>query len=340
MNAQNTQSRSQNTDSELCFDSDTAQHSLAALYKACADTLRLDILSALQYESFSVQELCHLLQQKQSSMSHHLKVLVQTGLVSSRREGNFIFYQRQHIAEDLPHKQAVRAIFNSIDEAPIQAELKIGIETLRSQRAEQSKAFFADNAKKFRSQQELIATFEQYQQPLMQLMEQWDFSQQASALEIGPGEGAFLPWLSQRFKQVIALDNSAEMLAQARANVAESNILFIDGDTQAALAQSIRVDAIIINMVLHHTPTPAAIFQDMQQLLLPGGRLLVTELCQHHQSWVREACGDLWLGFEPEELSRWAQAALLEPGQAQYFALRNGFQFQIREFIKPQIKTA
>jgi ArsR family transcriptional regulator len=88
-------------------------------------------------------------------------------------------------------------------------------------------------------------------------------------------------------------------------------------------------------MVLHHTPDPAQIFMDLHKALRSGGQLLVAELQDHSQDWAREACGDLWLGFAPEQLQSWAENAGLRNGRSVYSALRNGFQIQIREFIKP-----
>ena len=88
-------------------------------------------------------------------------------------------------------------------------------------------------------------------------------------------------------------------------------------------------------MVLHHIPAPQQIFKDVAELLRPGGTLLVTDLCRHQQSWVKDSCGDLWLGFEPDDLTDSATAAGLTEGQSQFSGLRNGFQLQFRLFVKP-----
>ena len=85
-------------------------------------------------------------------------------------------------------------------------------------------------------------------------------------------------------------------------------------------------------MVLHHTPSPASVLQNLAEALRPGGVLLVTDLCAHDQAWVREACGDLWLGFAPEDLADWAESAGLSEGASLYLALRNGFRVQLRAF--------
>ena len=89
-----------------------------------------------------------------------------------------------------------------------------------------------------------------------------------------------------------------------------------------------------MNMVLHHTPAPAQVILDVSSRLNSGAVLLITDLCSHQQTWAREACGDIWLGFDPDDLARWAEAAELIPGQNTYLALRNGFQIQIQQFFK------
>ena len=78
--------------------------------------------------------------------------------------------------------------------------------------------------------------------------------------------------------------------------------------------------------------SPAVVLADLAAALRPGGGLLLTDLCAHDQGWAREACGDLWLGFAPEELSRWAQEAGLAEGESVYLAQRNGFRIQVRVF--------
>jgi len=87
----------------------------------------------------------------------------------------------------------------------------------------------------------------------------------------------------------------------------------------------------------HHTPIPAQILCDVARCLAPGGVVVVTELCQHDQGWARDNCGDLWLGFEPAALTRWAKQAGLNDIASVYLAQRNGFQVQVRLFGHPQL---
>jgi len=298
---------------------------LAARLKAAGDPLRLEILRLLSQDSYSVLELCRLFDLRQPALSHHLKVLTQADLVTRRREGNNLFYRRSG--------DGLQSLFAGLDRLPLRPELAEAVEQVARERAEASRRFFADYGNRFREQRELIAGYEVYGPQVAQLLKPG-----AASLEVGPGEGEFLEELANRFEQVTALDLSGTMLERARQFAGErqlQNIEFVCGDTREAAARPQSADSIVVNMVLHHTPEPAQILHDLQAALKPGGQLLVAELQDHRQDWAREACGDLWLGFAPEQLTGWAEDAGLRNGRSVYSALRNGFQIQIREFIKP-----
>ena len=67
-------------------------------------------------------------------------------------------------------------------------------------------------------------------------------------------------------------------------------------------------------------------------MLTPSGTLIVSELCAHDQAWTREHCGDLWLGFMPDELVEWAAEGGLKLEASVFLAQRNGFQIQVQHF--------
>ena len=106
------------------------------------------------------------------------------------------------------------------------------------------------------------------------------------------------------------------------------------GDTTIARKEQVSSDLIVFDMVLHHISSPARTFRDCAELLRENGYLLLVELSPHDQDWVRDTCGDLWLGFEENDLNHWAQKANLKIGQSSFLSLRNGFQIQIRVFQK------
>ncbi len=311
---------------------------LAQLCKASADPLRLQILRVLKSNSFGVLELCSIFETKQSGMSHHLKVLAKASLVTTRREGNSIFYRRTLSNLEQLGGDIQQSLFATLDNSELTPETRTRVEEIKQQRALNSRNFFAKHANKFREQQELIADYQQYADSARDLLISDGLPAKATAIEIGPGEGAFLQELSPHFEHVYAIDNSREMLQKAQAfsdKLALSNIEFLHGTSTLARSLQIKADAIIINMVLHHAPSPEELFEDASALLKPGGRLIITDLCLHDQSWVREACGDLWLGFDPDEFTRWANNAGLDTGNSLFLGQRNGFQVQVRRFHKP-----
>ena len=315
---------------------DTA--ALAQLCKACAEPLRVDIVRLLHNNSYSVQELCQITDLKQSAVTHHLKVLATAQLLTTRREGNTLFYRRKLWPYDHNLADLQQSLFASIDQCVLDEALQAGVAHVELQRLASSNAFFIDNSDKFRQQQDLIANFDQYAESVATMLKTVALPGQDVAIEIGPGEGLFLPYLAPMFNQVFVFDTSMAMLLQCERYIRQQkfdNVQAILGDSRVALKQKIQADAIIINMVLHHIAAPYEVFADSYRLLKPGGALLITELCHHDQSWAKDACGDVWLGFEPEDLSQWAQSVGLLEGQSSYLAQRNGFRIQIRHFYKP-----
>lgn len=65
---------------------------LADLFKVFGDTTRIRILYVLLVAEVCVCDLAEALSMTQSAVSHQLKILKQSKLVKSRREGKSIFY--------------------------------------------------------------------------------------------------------------------------------------------------------------------------------------------------------------------------------------------------------
>ena len=306
---------------------------LAALCKASGDALRLNVLRALASDSFGVLELAQIFDIGQSGMSHHLKVLAQAELVATRREGNAIFYRRALPDGLRPGGRLHAALLEEVDDLALPEDVLARIAQVQQRRAATSQDFFLRVEEKFRAQQDLIAGLPQYRESLLALLDNLSFTPTATALEVGPGDGGFLPDLAQRFTQVTAMDNSPTMLELARQVCERQGLGNVNLQLADALgATDVEADCVVLNMVLHHFSDPAQALRLLARRVKAGGSLLVTELCSHDQGWAREACGDLWLGFEQDDLARWANAAGLAHGDSLYVGLRNGFQIQVRHF--------
>jgi ubiquinone/menaquinone biosynthesis C-methylase UbiE/DNA-binding HxlR family transcriptional regulator len=311
---------------------------LTSLCKASADTLRLLVLRVLRKDSFGVSELCFIFNIRQPALSHHLKVLANAGLVAARREANSIFYRRSELGQHPDLEVLQHSIFDAVDEIELPEDIRDRLLALHRQREENSSNFFRLNAHKFHQQQDLIASYTQYADVVVQVLADAPLERRRTVLEVGPGDGSFLLELAPLFERVVALDNAPGMLEQAHertANAGLHNVEFILDDTRSPQLQSLQADCVVINMVLHHTPAPGDVLRDVASCLAPGGVVLVTDLCNHDQGWAREICGDLWLGFDPQELAQRAEAAGLNEIASVYLAQRNGFQVQVRLFGRP-----
>ncbi|AMV32314.1 Transcriptional repressor SdpR [Pirellula sp. SH-Sr6A] len=77
------ESTSKSDDSEQC----------AKYLKALADPARIRILKALQGSPLTGTDLSNLLDIEIPNVSHHLRVLYHAGIVHTRREGRFIYYE-------------------------------------------------------------------------------------------------------------------------------------------------------------------------------------------------------------------------------------------------------
>jgi ArsR family transcriptional regulator len=263
-----------------------------------------------------------------------LKILANASLVATRREGTSIFYRRNELNPDPDLQNLQDSLFHTIDLAALDLNYTNRLATINADRSAASVAFFNQNASRFEQNQDLIASWSDYGESIEEFLPRHIAGLQ-SALEIGPGYGQFLKALSSVFDKVTALDNSEEMLEQSVARASAQglqNIVFVNGDTRQALKQGTKYDLVSLNMVLHHNPTPAEIISDCAKLLNENGVLIITDLCAHDQEWARESCGDIWLGFEPEALTRWCESAGFKEGGSLYLTQRNGFRIQMRQF--------
>ena len=188
---------------------------LTALCKASGDSLRLLVLRVLRKDSFGVSELCTIFDIRQPALSHHLKVLAGAGLVAARREGNSTFYRRAELGQQPALEALQRCIFDTVDGIDLPPDVEKRLVALQHQREENSQNFFRLNAHKFREQQDLIASYEQYADIVAQVLRDAPLANRDVVLEIGPGDGAFLLELAPMFGDVVALDNAPGMLEQA-----------------------------------------------------------------------------------------------------------------------------
>ncbi len=309
---------------------DASSGDVVQVAKAAGDRLRADILRVLAQDSFSVLELAGALDVAQPNLSHHLKVLLQAGLVSTRKEGTSVYYQRNNHARGLVH-----ALFDALDGEAMSAKLTRRLTAVHHARSERSKAFFDKHAEALAQQQALICEPSVYREAVMAMVATQVGRAPAGAstawraLEVGPGDGELLAALSPLFAEVIGVDSSANVLERTAERVSGCANVHLEAQDFTGLEDTRRYQLVVAAMVLHHFASPPRFFARAAELLVPGGQLIIAELCSHDQGWVQTHCGDQWLGFENEQLTAWGAARGLSVDQHDYYAQNNGFRVQV-----------
>ena len=74
-----------------------------------------------------------------------------------------------------------------MDQLELTPALEAGLAELQRSRVRSSEQFFRQNADKFRRQQDLIASYEQYADTVAGLLRDAAIGQRRLALEVGPG---------------------------------------------------------------------------------------------------------------------------------------------------------
>jgi ubiquinone/menaquinone biosynthesis C-methylase UbiE len=121
---------------------------------------------------------------------------------------------------------------------------------------------------------------------------------ESTVLDVGAGTGFLTEGAAKIARKVIALDFSEAMMGEARAKLGLSNVEFKVGNVEQIPLPDASVDAVIGNMVLHHCPSPEAALLEIARVLVPGGRLVLSDLQKYSYESLRKEHADLWMGFE------------------------------------------
>jgi len=269
-----------------------------SLLKALADPGRLLLARVLSLGTFNVTELTEIVAAGQSTVSRNLKILVDAGLLSSRREGRTVYYGW---GRDLTPAATDLRAWVDLHGPTIEGDVRLQIHDAWEARRERTATFFAtvdpgDPAAAWLGSPDCL--------PL--LLDALPKS--TTVVDLGTGSGRLLPGLRGLAPKVIGVDASSAMLSEARRRTRDAGLDDVDlrlGDLAHLPLQDHEADAVVANMVLHHLPEPARAFQEIRRVLRPGGTLLIGDFLPHDQEWMRETLADQWLGLSPDDVSHW-----------------------------------
>lgn len=272
------------------------------LYKALADDSRLRLLRVLSRGAFNVQELTAILKISQSTISHHLKALQAVNLATSRKEGTWVYYTLPpNDSNSFAHQTAQLLLANG----ETNADDDSAAQEVLNRRRDQARHFFDSVARNWKELRETQGT-----ETFFDLVSQ-RIPERATFLELGCGSGPFLDKILPRAGQTIGVDYSQAMLDEAKRALGSraAQVDFRLGYLEHLPLGDESVDMALVYMVLHHLPAPQEALRDAFRVLKPGAALMIVDLMKHDNEYMRERYADLWLGFDPEEMKRWAFSA-------------------------------
>jgi len=296
-----------------------------AIFRSLADSTRQRLLRVLSAQELSVSELVEILEQPQSTISRHLRVLREAGLLVDRRSANAVLYATPPSSP--PGEQEVgngrrvaglpvlrERILDWLRSEELSPRLAQRIERVVRRRQRHRPDFFDDIGARW-DQLRIEAFGEVFHLEALSTLLPTDWT----VADIGTGTGYLLGILARQFARVIAVDPAEAMLAVARHRPevrASDRVEFRRGSLEALPIEDGEVSLAIAALVLHHVATPPAAVAEIARCVRPGGRVLIVEQERHHHTTFHERMGDDWWGFEPDTVVGWLREAGL--GEIRY----------------------
>jgi ArsR family transcriptional regulator len=270
-----------------------------ALLRLLGDETRLRLLRLLGQEALNVSELTSVLGVAQSGVSRHLGLLREAGVVVEKRAGTFAWYKLAPEIEGRDGSQASLWAWLHEEFARHTPATRADDARLQEVRRLRKENFSQHGAGDERRQLVPGRSWAAWARALAMLLPPLDVA------DLGCGEG-YLTIEAARFaRRVIAVDRSRDVLTRAKAlgkRRRVRNVTWKRGELEALPIAPASVDVALLSQALHHAERPAAALAEAFRILRPGGRVLLLDLREHHETWVPQKLGDRWLGFSDQML--------------------------------------
>ncbi len=284
-----------------------------ALFRLLGDEARLRILRLLGRQRLNVTELTSILGIAQPGVSRHLRLLREGGLVEEERDRGWTYYALRKDGGPLTRtwkavRRELRALEGNGDDARLQ-------EILRQRRED------------FTHERGLVPgkSWAAWARALGQLLPA------LRVADLGCGEGHLAMEAARWASKVTAVDVSPRVLERAKHDAQERglrNIVWKTGDIEAVPLPDGAVDVALLSQALHHAKDPSKALREAVRITAPGGTVLLLDLKEHHEEWVRKL-GDRWLGFDEATLSKLLRNAGLKDLRVEIGARQRGDPFQV-----------
>jgi ubiquinone/menaquinone biosynthesis C-methylase UbiE len=274
--------------------------------KALADPIRLRVLAAVAEEELTVGEVQEVVESVQSSVSRNLAILRDAGFVQDRKEGTNVYFS---VRQDMPEPAAefFKSLQARLAELPEAKGDRARLEDCRRRRLQRSQGYFESLAGDWERIRESY-----FDDRVTSLAIEKLLPCNLILADVGCGTGSLTVELARFAEKVIGVDLSQEMLRHARIVAKErklSNIEFRRGDALKLPLEARSVDAAFCVMVLHFLSDPQQAVVELCRITRGGGSVIVVDLVEHHQEWMREQMAHRWLGFERSSIEEWFRHA-------------------------------
>lgn len=277
---------------------------------AFTDPIRLRILRLLEQQpqtGLTVGELADVLKLPQSTVSRHLKTLVESQLALPTRDGTSMVYRLAPKSGENAARQLRDMAKGYLNQDPVAASDAQRLQHVLRQREEATAKFFGKTAPQWdQIRREWFGETFHLEGMLSLLDPDWIVA------DLGTGTGAMLPLIAPHVAHVIAVDPSQAMLKNARQRIKEQSLANVEvrqGTLEHLPMEDHSADVALITLVLHHVVNPPAAFAEVKRILRPGGILLIVDLQPHSVEMFKEKMEHRWMGFSHEQLSAWLSAA-------------------------------
>ena len=301
----------------------------SSLFRLLGDDARLRILRLLAADRLNVSELTGILGIAQSGVSRHLGLLKDAGLIVEQREGGYTYFRP--VPTLLTGENGLGPL-----SALLQAEFA---------EAAQTETGRADDARLEEVRRVRKENFDAHAGPdtnERQLVPGRSWAAWSRALghllpplrvaDIGCGEGYLTVEASRWASHVVAVDRSDLVLKRARALATRRrvrNVIWKRGELEKLPLRDASVDVALLSQALHHAPDPSRALSEAARVVAPGGHVLVLDLREHDEKWVKNRLGDRWLGFSDETLAKLLKRAGLIDVRVNVGARRTGDPFTV-----------
>jgi ubiquinone/menaquinone biosynthesis C-methylase UbiE/DNA-binding transcriptional ArsR family regulator len=270
-----------------------------------ADPTRSRILLSVEGTELTVGELCQVLQLPQSTVSRHLKILSDDGWITARDSGPARFYTL--VTSKLDHLAARlwRVVREQVVNSTAAEQDKRRRDSVIADRRGNVQSFFKGAAATWDNAREALVG---RRTDLLALLDLFDADWTVG--DLGCGTGHISEALSPVVKNVIAVDESSNMLAAAKKRLSGlDNVEIRTGSLESLPIKDRELDVALLFMVTHFVLEPVKVLAEVRRTLAPRGRLLISDLTAHAQEEYSLKSGHIWQGFTEEQLRAWVAEA-------------------------------